>query len=172
MSEDLPTEFTHEAPLLTARTDDGTLSNPEDAPPRTLEILSLSLPAILNDASPYVAAVIEIAMLGHSASTNEDSTERLAAFAAVSAIVSFAVGLFNFLTTVVMARVAHALGGQRWKLLRAEVTAAALTAVFLGGCCAGLLYVTQDALLGSVSAVTTSKHTNGEPACSRKNGRT
>jgi Na+-driven multidrug efflux pump len=111
-------------------------------------VLSLSKLAILNDAAPYAAACVETALLGHSGATTGASTARLAAFAATAASIAFASNLFNFLTTVVMARVGQALGGRRWRALGQEVRAAAGTALVLGGCCAALLFACEDALLG------------------------
>ena len=83
-------------------------------------LLALSLPAIVNEATPYAALVAETAMLGHSAAQHHaTATSRIAAFAAVAAIIAFATGLFNFLFSVVMARVGHALGQHRSAALAA-----------------------------------------------------
>lgn len=114
-------------------------------------VLSKSLPAIINDAAPYAAACVETALLGHSGSHPAMSSARLAAFAAVAASVAFATSTFNFLTTVVMARVGQALGAQRWRALGREVRTASAAALLLGGSCAALLLVCESALLGDAA---------------------
>ena len=43
----------------------------------------------------------------------------------------------------------HALGGQLWTKLAGEVRTAAAAAIALGLCCSGVLYLAEDALLGS-----------------------
>ena len=82
---------------------------PPPAPISHLALARLCVYAVVNEASPQVAVLIDLALVA-----NATGVSGAAAYAAVSGAVAFATGLFNFLVAVTMAQVGRAVGRGDW----------------------------------------------------------
>ena len=112
-------------------------------------LLRLALPAMANQASRPLAALITVALVGHAPAEGDGSgssgasgsVDTLAAFAAVTSVVNFATIIFNFTLTVTWAQLGKvAIGEQRWSEVGPRVRIAAAVALVAGLSCAfGLL---------------------------------
>ena len=131
-----------------AATPSGTPSGSTDV--GTGALLRLALPAMANQASRPLAALITVALVGHapdegdgsgSSGASSSSVDTLAAFSAVTAVVTFATIIFNFTLTVTWAQLGKvAIGEQRWPEVGPRVRIAAAVALVAGlSCAAGLL---------------------------------
>lgn len=132
-------------------------------------LIKLSLPAMANQASRPLAALILVGLVGNapcgqsgpvgargssSAASGEDcdSAARLAAFAAVASTVIFATALCNFLLTVTWAQLGKvAIGQERWGEIGPRVRTAAAVAAVCGVSCALLLWCLKDAVFGAMA---------------------
>ena len=102
--------------------------------PTCIRLIRLSLAGIIAESSFTVALLIELALVANALPPAE-----LAAYAAVSATLSFTSGIFSFATQVTMSQVARAVGakdwhevGRRWRIaLLAAIGVGALAAVAL-----------------------------------------
>lgn len=140
------------APLLAA-------SSIQDAPPATpgpslRAIISAAAPAILNNVAWPLSAAAQLAMLGHSRGTHGDKetgSQQVAAFTAITAVVTFVANVANFVVVVTMARVGHALGAKQWTLLGHMVRAVFAAAIFVGVLVGGILMFARQPLLSALS---------------------
>ena len=111
------------------------------APISHLALARLCVYAVVNDASPQVAILIDLALVA-----NATGIPGAAAYAAVSGAVAFATGLFNFLVAVTMAQVGRAVGRGDWVDVRLRFRVAVASAVVSACACGALLYAAQDPL--------------------------
>ena len=92
-----------------------------DASPRAAvsvgQILTLSVPAILNNVAAPLAQAAQLAILGHSAAAEEVNRHRVAVYTAIGSATTFVANVMNFVIVVTMARVGRALGAKDWLLL-------------------------------------------------------
>ena len=113
----------------------------------------LSLFSAINESSFQLALLVELALVARACPPHE-----VAAYAAVSATLTFALSIFNFLLTVVFAQVGKAVGAQRWAEVGRRLRVALIAACFLGGACAGLLFALQEPVLDGVLALAPPAH--------------
>ena len=114
---------------------------PPPAPISHLALARLCVYAVVNEASPQVAVLIDLALVA-----NATGVSGAAAYAAVSGAVAFATGLFNFLVAVTMAQVGRAVGRGDWGDVRLRFRVAVASAVVSACACGALLYAAQDPL--------------------------
>jgi Na+-driven multidrug efflux pump len=138
--DDEPTEDEAEEPEQRG-TDEEADENEEEEEEDTSyrALLLLSLPAIANEASRPLAALILVALVGNAGSADDGNGEMLAAFAAVTATVSFASALCNFLLTVTTSQLGKAIGQKSWAEVGPRVHTASAVALVVGLACALML---------------------------------
>ncbi len=84
--------------------------------PSLIEILQVSVPAIILNAAPTATSMIQTSLLG-----NHASTAALAAFGAVATTAGTLLSVFNFLTDGVAAKVGWSVGQRDWASFAARV---------------------------------------------------
>ena len=104
-------------------------------------LLSTCFLACVSDASPQVAAMLDLALVSAAIGVRGG-----AAWAAVVGAVTFVVGLFNFLVAVTMSQVARAVGRKDWAELASRVSVALATAVVASALAIGLLLAVENPL--------------------------
>ena len=121
-------------------------------------LVKKSLPAIANEAARPLAALVLVALVGSAPCLGDrrdggcdDDGAMLAAYGAVTATVSFASALCNFLLTVTTAQVAKDLGEERWAVVGARVRVAAGVSFAVGVACAALLFCATGPLFSGMS---------------------
>ena len=132
------------SPLMLMPEDSGSLEG------SYAHLCKLSLPAMANQASRPLAALILVGLVGNA--PGGDSAELLAAFAAVVTTVTFATALCNFLLTVTWAQLGKvAIGQQRWGEVGPRVRTASAVAAGCGVACALILYCLKGALFAGMA---------------------
>jgi Na+-driven multidrug efflux pump len=106
-----------------------------------LRLFKLSLFSIINESCFPIALFIELALIA-----NALTQDGLAAYAAISATVTFAVNIFNFLVTVTMAQVSKTVGGKYWPKVGTKLRIAISTGLIVGCLCAISLYYLSDSI--------------------------
>lgn len=81
-----------------------------------VEILHISLPAIVLNAAPTATSMAQTALLGHYA-----STAQLAAYSAVAITAGTLLSVFNFFADGVAAKVGLSVGQRDWRAVTARV---------------------------------------------------
>ena len=81
-----------------------------------VEILSISLPAVVLNAAPTATSMVQTALLGHFA-----STPQLAAYSAVAITAGTLLSVFNFFADGVAAKVGLSVGQRNWAAMNARV---------------------------------------------------
>jgi Na+-driven multidrug efflux pump len=124
-------------------------------------LVKKSVPAIANEASRPLAALVLVALVGSAPCLGdgqeggcEDDGAMLAAYAAVTATVSFASALCNFMLTVTTAQVGKDIGQKRWSVVGARVRIAAGVSFAVGIVCAALLFCATESLFAGMGLTT------------------
>ena len=100
-----------------------------------LRLFKLSLFSIINESSFPIALFIELIIVANSL-----TQDNLAAYAAISATLTFALNIFNFLVMVTMAQVSKAVGEKNWLKVGSKLRIAMSTGLLIGLCCALILF--------------------------------
>ena len=106
-----------------------------------IHLFKLSLFSIINESCFPIALFVELALIA-SALTKDG----LAAYAAISATLTFAFNIFNFLVTVTMAQVSKAVGEKHWPKVGTKLRIAVSTGLVVGCLCAISLYYLSDSI--------------------------
>ena len=114
-------------------------------------VASKSIPAIVNNVAAPLAVATQLSLLAHAGNSPALATENGAAWTAVGAVITFVVGVLNFLIVVTMARVGSALGAKQWRVLGFTVRTTLLAALAAGCIVSCALWLLRAEVLASLS---------------------
>ena len=100
---------------------------------------------MISESSFQLALIVELALI-----TSSVPAANVAAYAAVSATTSFAIGIFNFLLITTMSQIGKANGAKAWHEIGPRFRIGLLTAIIIGVSCVGVLLLLEDFLFTSI----------------------
>ena len=111
-------------------------------------LLGLSALSTVNESSFQLALLFELALV-----TRRLGAAEVAAYAAVAATTTCALGLFSFLLVTTMAQIAHSSGAERWHEIGPRFRVALLSAVSIGVACGAALWALEAPLFARAMAL-------------------